>query len=607
MQSDALYHLTPERKRNTLLIEAAWEVCNQVGGIYTVIRTKVPAAVGFWGDNYCLIGPWFANMAQGEFDPIEPGNDAVGRAVRALLDKGVEVHYGRWLVSGRPRVILLNPLSDLPQTNANKHYYWEAHGIASPTGDDLYDKVLAFSHLVTLFYEQLTAARQESLSIIAHFHEWMAGLPIADIRRNQWPIRTVFTTHATLLGRYIAMNDEQFYEKLDQYDWLHEAQHYGIEHMVRIERAATAHCDVMTTVSQVTGSECEFLLGRKPDLLLPNGLNIERFVALHEFQNLHQQYKNKIHQFVMGHFFQSYSFDLDNTLYFFTSGRYEYRNKGFDLTLEALARLNWRMQQAGMSTTVVMFFVTRRPYRSINPEVLESRGVMEELRETCNAIEKQIGERLFQVAASQHEHRLPDLNQFVDDYWRLRFRRTLQSWRSTHLPSIITHNLIDDQDDEILNFMRRANLLNHAHDRVKMVYHPDFISPMNPLFGMEYGQFVRGCHLGIFPSYYEPWGYTPLECGASGVPSVTSDLSGFGDYVMNAFDNHKDCGMYVVNRRRKTFYQAADQLADILFQFVQFSRRDRINQRNKVESLSATFDWKYLGKFYLEAYDRALA
>src|SRR5690606_29972757 len=152
--------------------------------------------------------------------------------------------------------------------------------------------------------------------------------------------------------------------------------------------------------------ECEVFLGRIPDLVTPNGLNVVRFQADHEFQNLHLKYKERIHEFVMGHFFPNYTFDLDKTLYFFTSGRYEFSNKGYDLTLEALARLNWKMVQAGMDTTVVMFIVTKQPFHSINPEVLQSRAILDEIQETCEAIEKQVGDKLFLAAASGNDNKL---------------------------------------------------------------------------------------------------------------------------------------------------------------------------------------------------------
>jgi glycogen(starch) synthase len=249
-----------------------------------------------------------------------------------------------------------------------------------------------------------------------------------------------------------------------------------------------------------------------------------------------------------------------------------------------------------------MFFITRQPYHSINPEVLHSRALMEELRQTCSAIEKQIGRKLFYTAAGSTNHRLPELNDFVEDYWKLRYRRTLQSWKSDRLPPVVTHNLLDDQKDEILESIREYQLLNFKEDNIKVVYHPDFVSASSPLWGIDYGQFVRGCHLGIFPSYYEPWGYTPLECIARGVPAVTSDLSGFGDYVVRNIKDHDESGLYVVKRHHREYDKATEELADSLYNFVQLSRRERITLRNKVEGNAIKFDWKALAKYYEAIY-----
>ena len=597
---------------DTLLIETAWEVCNQVGGIYTVIRSKVPATMPAWGNCYCLLGPYFPQMAQGEFESlseldIHTGSDPVTAAVRAMREAGYQVEIGTWLVTGRPRVVLINPFQAYGQLGQLKSDLWARHGIPSPDNDDLLHQVIAFGHLSTIFFQHVAAQqRGTGQRLLGHFHEWMTGVTIPELRRLRVPVHLVFTTHATLLGRYLAMNDPAFYDNLMRVDWHAEARHFNIEPAVQMERAAAHGSHVFTTVSELTVRECIYLLDRMPDAVLPNGLNIERFVALHEFQNLHQQYKSKIHEFVMAHFFQSYSFDLDKTLYLFTSGRYEYHNKGFDLTLEALARLNYRMQQSGLDVNVVMFFITKRAYTSINPQVLERRAVLSEVRDTCHAIEQQVGERLFFAAAASQDHKLPDLSNLVDDYWRLRYRRTLQSWKTDALPPIITHNIIDDQKDDILNFMRRAKLLNYQHDRVKMVYHPDFVSPSSPLLGMEYGQFVRGCHLGVFPSYYEPWGYTPLECVARGVPAVTSDLSGFGDYVLQTIPEAEEKGIFVVHRQEKSFDESAEELTNMLWEFVQLNRRERIMQRNAVESSADLFDWKVLRVHYDRAYELAL-
>ncbi|WP_181305523.1 glycosyltransferase [Rufibacter sp. XAAS-G3-1] len=584
------------------LLEIAWEACNQVGGIYTVIRSKVPAMIEYWGDQYCLIGPFFPKQAAHEFEPTEDYSDVYGQAVLELRAQGVECYYGTWLVTGRPRIVLINPQSAMGQMDTIKYLLWENHRIPT-SNEDLLHQVLAFGDLVRRFISLLSSKAQ----VVAHFHEWMVGSAIPDLRREHVPVKIVFTTHATLLGRYLAMNDPNFYDQLTSVDWQKEARHFNIEPAVSIERAAAHGSHVFTTVSEVTVRECIYLLDRIPDTVLPNGLNIRRFTAMHEFQNLHLTFKKRIHRFVMGHFFQSFPFDLDKTIYLFTSGRFEYRNKGFDLTLEALARLNHRMKVSKSDMTVVMFFITKQPFTTINPHVLHSKALMEEIQETCEAIKDQIGERLFYDAAASTEHKLPELNEYVDDYWKLRYRRTIQSWKTHLLPPVVTHNLINDQSDEILNFLRVSNLVNNADDRVKIVYHPDFISPTNPLFGMEYGQFVRGCHMGIFPSYYEPWGYTPLECVASGIPAVTSDLSGFGDYVKKNVKKHTDKGIYVIDRHERSFDDSAEQLTKHLYDYVEMSRRERISQRNKVESLSEMFDWKKLLVHYERAYQLALS
>ncbi|MBO0939004.1 glycogen synthase [Fibrella sp. HMF5335] len=593
---------TSKRK---LLLEIAWEVCNQVGGIYTVIRSKVPAMVEKWDDNYVLLGPYFPQKAAAEYEPItDPDETEIGQTVRKMRQMGYDVEYGYWLVTGRPRVVMFNVQSLARQVDALKAGLWERHQIPTLNVEELVNQTLLFGEMVRVFITLLAADHARRVDLVAHFHEWMAASGLPDLRRDNVRVATTFTTHATMLGRYLAQNEEGFYQKLPTFNWQAEARHYGIEAQATVERLAAQQCHVFTTVSDVTARECEVFLGRNPDLVLPNGLNVTRFAAAHEFQNLHVKFKERIHEFVMGHFFQNYSFDLDKTLYFFTSGRFEFTNKGYDLTLEALARLNWRMREANMDTTVVMFMVTKQPYRSINPEVLHTRALLDEIRETSQAIEKQVGDRLFLASASGQETNLPDLNKFVDEYWRLRLRRTIQSWRTKQLPRFVTHDLL--QEDDMTRFIRQANLVNNEYDRVKIVYHPDFIASTNPLFGLDYSQFVRGCHLGVFPSYYEPWGYTPLECVVRGIPTVTSDQSGFGDFIMQIMRDYENRGIYVVNRKTQTFDEAANQLADILFRFVRMNMRDRIQQRNRVESIAEVFDWTNLRSYYDTAHDLSL-
>ncbi len=560
-----------------------------------------------YGGQYCMVGPYVSKGIQAELEIIDPPNDIFGMAAANLRKRGYDVYDAVWLITGKPRVVLLNPnVIEEKALNVVKYLLWKNHSISIPGDNQLVNQVVAFGYLTRLFFDEVLKLVSPDQPVIGHFHEWMAGLPILDFKKDKLPIKTVFTTHATQLGRHLAINSPLFYAHLPFFKHDEESRRFGVQTEEAIEYACAHACDTLTTVSDVTARECKHLLKRNPEAILPNGLNIQRFEVLHEFQNLHETYKARIHEFVMGHFFHSYSFDLDKTIYFFTSGRYEYKNKGFDLTLEALAHLNEQLKREKADVTVVMFFVTKRDYYNINPEALHYRALMEEIRQVCDEIQKQAGRRLFYESTRRNDNRLPELNDFIDEYWKLRYRRTIQSWKSNKLPATVTHKLVDEQQDEIVQFLTRRNIQNKADDKVKIIYHPDFITSTNPLFSLDYSQFVRGCHLGIFPSYYEPWGYTPLECMASGVPSVTSDLSGFGDYLLKHFPDHNKHGMYVVERGKRTFDWSARQLSGFLYQFLMQSRRERIQQRNHVENYSSSFSWDNLIVHYQNVYDNLL-
>ena len=585
-----------------LLCEVAWEVCQQLGGIHTVIRSKVPSMIRRWGRRFCVVGPYNPTLSPQEFEETTP-TGLVGRVVKKLQEWGFEAHHGTWLISGRPKAVLLNPRCVERRLGEIKRLLWDHHRIGLPGDDSTVSDVVAFGFLVEQFFRALVEETRGRRPIVGHFHEWMGGSAIPEIRRAGLPIAIVFTTHATQLGRALASNDVGFYDHLPSVDWLATARRYVLEPKVLLERAAAHGSHVFTTLSEITAFECEHLLGRKPDLLVPNGLNIERFTALHEFQNLHLQYKEKIHQCVMAHFFPSYTFDLDRTLYFFSAGRFEYRNKGFDLAIEAIARLNGRMKRAGLGRTIVFFLITQQPFRSIKAEALRSRAVMEEMRNNCEAIKNDLGRRLFQATATGTA---PKFEALLDDYWMLRLRRLQHAWKTGRLPFLVTHDLLDEAHDAVLTQLHRCMLFNTADDPVKVVYHPDFITSANPLFGIDYDQFVRGCHLGVFPSFYEPWGYTPQECVACGVPAITSDLAGFGTYLAHHVPDWRDRGLAIIARRRASFDQAANEVTDFLFNFLKLERRQRIEQRNRVEQLSEQFDWENLGRYYGDAHRLAL-
>ena len=591
----------PPAPAEPLLFEVAWEVCWQLGGIYTVLRTKAPAMLQRWGDRYCLIGPYNPQTAAYEFDE-QPAEGLYRDCIDGLAQAGIPAKFGRWLIPGRPQVILIDYRARYGSLDADKYALWADHHISTTQNDGEVNEVVAFGFSVAELFARLSG-KVGNRPVLAHFHEWMAGVAIPRIAHLRLPVATVFTTHATLLGRYLAGDSPNFYEHLPFINAEEQAAKYQIFSKFLIERAATHACTVFTTVSEVTDAEAQQLLGRKADAIVPNGLNIQRFAALHEFQNLHQTYKERIHEFTMGHFFPSYTFDLDRTLYVVTSGRYEYRNKGFDLFIEAMFRLNQRLKQIPDPPTVVAFIITRAPAKHINVQTLQRQSMFEDLRNVCSSLEKAMGSRMFRAAA---RGRLPKMQDLLNDEELLRLRQSIQAWRTGPQPAIVTHDLIDDAGDAILRHYRHRGLFNAADDPVKVIFHPEFVTATSPLFNLDYQQFVRGCHMGIFPSYYEPWGYTPMECVALGLPAVTTDLSGFGAYVQHHVPNAAHQGICVLNRRTKSFEETTSNLVDYLMAFAQMNRRQRIEMRNRVERLSELFDWSALVVHYHEAHDLAL-
>jgi glycogen(starch) synthase len=251
--------------------------------------------------------------------------------------------------------------------------------------------------------------------------------------------------------------------------------------------------------------------------------------------------------------------------------------------------------------TVVFFIVTRRPTISLHPWALQQRGVLNEFRSVCDHIMSDLSDKLFKLGATGAR---VDIEKLIDEYWVLRYRRTQQALKVDRLPLVTTHSV--EGEDPVLNQIRNVWLFNRKEDPVKVVYHPDFISPTSPLWGMEYEEFVRGCHLGVFPSAYEPWGYTPLEAIAMGVPAMSSDLAGFGTYVSKHLQWQQGAGLWNIHRRGKSFGEAAGEMAHYMMEFCKLDRRGRIGMRNNVEAHSWQFDWHNLAVHYHRAHAMAL-
>ncbi|KAG8963691.1 glycogen synthase isoform 1 [Tulasnella sp. 419] len=543
-----------------------------------------------------------------EVEASEPADPILAQVIQSMRDQGVKILYGKWLIEGAPNVLLFDTGSKYDRLDEWKGDLWNLAGIPTPPNDHETNETIVFGYLVAWFLGDYVS-KNLNQAVIAHFHEWQAGLAIPLCRKRHIDVTTVFTTHATLLGRYLCAGSVDFYNNLQYFDVDHEAGKRGIYHRYCIERSATHCADVFTTVSHITAYESEHLLKRKPDGVLPNGLNVVKFSAMHEFQNLHQQSKAKINEFVRGHFYGHNDFDLDNTLYMFTAGRYEYRNKGVDMFIEALARLNYRLQKLGTGITVIAFIIMPATTHSYTIEALKGQAVTKQLRDTVSEIQERIGNRLFEHSArysGEHGTELPKLEELLDERDKIHLKRRIFALKRNSLPPVVTHNMSDDNNDPILNQIRRVQLFNRSSDRVKVVFHPDFLNANNPILGLDYEEFVRGCHMGVFPSYYEPWGYTPAECTVMGIPSITTNLSGFGSFMQDLIENPEDEGCYIVDRRMRSLEDSVNQLTDNMYSFCTKTRRQRINQRNRVERLSPLLDWKNLGIEYSKARQLAL-
>uniref|UniRef100_A0A2K5HFL7 Glycogen [starch] synthase n=1 Tax=Colobus angolensis palliatus TaxID=336983 RepID=A0A2K5HFL7_COLAP len=472
---------------NTVLFEVAWEVANKVGGIYTVLQTKAKVTGDEWGDNYYLVGPYTEQGVRTQVELLEAPTPALKKTLDSMNSKGCKVYFGRWLIEGGPLVVLLDVGASAWALERWKGELWDTCNIGVPWYDREANDAVLFGFLTTWFLGEFLAQSEEKPHVVAHFHEWLAGVGLCLCRARRLPVATIFTTHATLLGRYLCAGAVDFYNNLENFNVDKEAGERQIYHRYCMERAA-AHCaHVFTTVSQITAIEAQHLLKRKP-------------------------------------------------------GR------------------GWAEEKFG-----------RKLYESL-------------------------------LVGS-----LPDMNKMLDKEDFTMMKRAIFATQRQSFPPVCTHNMLDDSSDPILTTIRRIGLFNSSADRVKVIFHPEFLSSTSPLLPVDYEEFVRGCHLGVFPSYYEPWGYTPAECTVMGIPSVSTNLSGFGCFMEEHIADPSAYGIYILDRRFRSLDDSCSQLTSFLYSFCQQSRRQRIIQRNRTERLSDLLDWKYLGRYYMSARHMALS
>lgn len=583
------------------LIEISWEVCNKVGGIYTVIESKVSRIIKEYGSNYLLIGPYL-NQNHGIFAEKAPPRD-LENIFNELKKQGIICHYGKWQIFGEPSVVLIDFFNYSYKNNQIKTDLWNDFKIDS-LGTNFYDfdQPIIWGNAVGKFIEEYVKILNKK--VVAHFHEWLTSSALLYLKKKNVKLAKVFTTHATVLGRILSTNNVEIYSNIKAIDPITETYKYGVQAKHLAEKAAALNADIFTTISEITGLESQYFLTRKPDILLPNGINIEKFPTSEEAAIKHQFYREKIREFLVYYFFPYYTFEVEHTLIYFISGRYEFHNKGIDLFLEALAKLNEKLKEENTKRTIVVFIWVPSTTVRIKPDILENRAYYEDIRNSIEEYFPDIKHKIIRSLVSKTNTYVTDL--FLKDVLFVLNNKVDRFTKYGNNPPLVTHDLNNENDDLILNTLKKINLTNKSEDNVKVIFYPIYLIGADRLLDLGYKEAMMGSHLGVFPSYYEPWGYTPLETAALGVASITTDLGGFGQFLNSKHSQHKNPGIFVLSMFNKNKEQRIKEIFDVLYYFASISREERIKNKVEAKRLSSLLDWKNLIKYYIKAHDKAI-
>lgn len=534
------------------IFESSWEVCNKVGGIYAVLSTRAKTLVGRLKDNLVFIGPDCWGEKPCPYFKEVKSLYADWRQ-KALAD-GLHVRVGRWLVPGSPVAVLVDFTPYYAQKNTIYGQLWEDFQVDSLHAYGDYDEASMFSYaaglVVESFYLFYLGATKR---VIYHGNEWMTGLGLLYIQKHVPAIATIFTTHATSIGRSIAGNNKPLYDYLAGYNGNQMAAELNMQSKHSIERQTAHHVDCFTTVSDIAARECAQLLEKPVDVVLPNGFE-NNFIPKGKRFNMKRQEARKrllaVANALLGEDFG------DDTMLVATSGRYEFRNKGIDVYIDAINRLRYddRLQRP-----VVAFI-------DVPAWVGEPRKDLQERLES--------GQRF-----------------------------------DTPLPMPqLTHTLHNTDSDKVLSMMRYLRMDNGKDDKVKLIFVPCYLTGDDGIINLSYYDVLLGYDLCVFPSYYEPWGYTPLESVAFKVPCITTDLAGFGLWVNKELGRYGELndGVKVVHRTDSNYHDVADNIEEALCEYSQFNAALVKSSRTNAEKLSKKALWSEFIKYYDEAYDIAL-
>ena len=563
-------HLVPD-----YIFESSWEVCNKVGGIYTVLSTRAKTLQKILQDKIIFIGPDCWKEKESPYFKEDKSLFAdwqreAKEGNRELGLPGLRARVGRWTVPGTPIAILVDFQPFFEKKNEIYGWLWEHYGVDSLHAYGDYDEASMFSYAAALVVESFYHHYLDSdKKVIYHANEWMCGLGALYINNRLPQIGTVFTTHATSIGRSIAGNMKPLYDYLFAYNGDQMAEELNMQSKHSIEKQTAHYVDCFTTVSDITAKECEELLDKRPDVVLPNGFDNSFVPTAAQFTRKRNAARRKMLQVASALLGEELD---DDTLIVSTSGRYEFRNKGIDVFVEAMNRL---LRDRDLKKKVVAF--------------IEVPGWVGEPR-------KDLQERLAQVQGSKSK-----AQSSKTDAQCSKFNGPLEVPQVTHWLHNMSH-------DNVLGMMKYYDMHNRKEDRVKVIFLPCYLDGHDGIVNMTYYDVVLGNDLCIYPSYYEPWGYTPLEAIAFRVPCITTDLAGFGLWANKVFGKEGEIedGVKVIHRTDYNYSEVADCIKDTVAEFSCMTKKQVEACRKQAEALSKKALWSEFIGYYEEAYDIAL-
>lgn len=586
-------------KSSPRLLEASWEVCNKVGGIYTVITSKLSRVLKHYPDAYLAVGPYLSS-SNPTFSQQAPPEYLVP-VIEQVEKKGIKVYYGTWLVEGEPPTILLNWDGLLGQLNNYKFRFWEDYQLDT-LGSNYYDldQPLLWSIAVGLFASALAeqeAAQNKNNKVILQLHEWMAGGATLALGKQKHPsLRTVFTTHATVLGRALSSQGVPIYNQLQNLNPEAEAKKINVSSKHQLEKLSANLADVFTTVSQITAEEAEAFLGRKAEVVTENGLDTEAFPAFDVLCHKRQISRRILDDFVSAYFFPSYQFALENTVYQFTMGRYEVHNKGYDVYLQALGELNHRLKESKSQKTLVSFLLVPGDVLRIRPDTLAQLAVYGYIRQELDNLTAGQERKLYLELC---QNQTPGVS--LPAAAQAELRQLMARLSRSGQPAISPFDLRQNDLDAVLQLSKQYGLLNREEDRVKVLFFPIYFDGFDGIFNLPFYDIIAGFDLGVFPSFYEPWGYTPMESLTLGVPAVTSNLAGFGRSIAE-LGQQENPGFFILDRRHQD-EQTQENLVRYLNESLEETPRDWLDRRISAYQTAQKYSWNNLFENYRKAYE----